>query len=187
MAVASPATPTGAGVAGPPAGYTGSPGDGQNCASCHSSSVQTITGVITSNIPASGYMPNQTYTITASLSQTGINRFGFQISPQNTSGTKLGSLIVTNSTETSLSGSGKYIQHKSPGTLGSATGPAGILQAGGRAGHAPVRRGGAVCGILPPLGPGSPAFPRGSSRPRNRATNRRPGMGAVDSGQLAQI
>ncbi|HNY03773.1 MAG TPA: hypothetical protein PKG48_14350, partial [Bacteroidales bacterium] len=37
---------------GSPAGYTGSPGDGQHCVSCHGGSAVTVSGWITTNIPA---------------------------------------------------------------------------------------------------------------------------------------
>src|ERR1700741_768120 len=71
---------------GAPAGKTGSPGDGGNCTGCHTGTATTQTSLITSDIPVSGYVPGTTYTITASVSKTGINKFGFEISPQNTSG-----------------------------------------------------------------------------------------------------
>jgi hypothetical protein len=94
---------------GAPAGYTGSPGDGQNCANCHGGSASNVTGWITSNIPAEGYTPGTTYTITATASGSG-NK-GFEISPQNSSGTLLGTLIAGSGSQ--LTGSGKYITHTS--------------------------------------------------------------------------
>ena len=97
---------------GSPNARTGSPGDGGNtCAisGCHTgNAVQTRVGIITSNIPAEGYTPGQRYTITATTKSTR-NKFGFQISPQSLSGTKLGTMIITNASETKLTGSGKYI------------------------------------------------------------------------------
>ena len=95
---------------GAPAGYTGSPGDGQQCQTgCHGGSVQTVTGWITSNIPTAGYTPGSTYTITVSV--TGSGNHGFEVSPQNTSGTLLGSLIAGSGNK--LVGSGKYVTHSS--------------------------------------------------------------------------
>ena len=99
-----------------PAGRTGSPGDGLSCTSCHTGTATTEAGLITSDIPAAGYMPGQVYTITATVTMAGKTKFGFQVSPQNTSGTKLGTLNVTNPTHTTLVGSGKYITHKTAGT-----------------------------------------------------------------------
>lgn len=104
-----------------PAGNTGSPGDNnQTCArsGCHNGSATPTANLITSNIPETGYVPGATYTITATIAQDGKVKFGFQVSPQNDAGTKLGTLIVTNSTATTLIGAGKYITHKTAGTGG---------------------------------------------------------------------
>lgn len=100
---------------GAPASKTNSPGDGGVCTDCHTgNSLLSESNLITSTIPSEGYTPGSTYTITASISKTGIDRFGFQISPQNVSGTLLGTLTSTSS-ETQLVGSGKYITHTSSG------------------------------------------------------------------------
>ncbi len=101
---------------GAPTSKTGSPGDGSTCTSCHAGTASTQTGWITSNIPAGGYIPGTTYTITATATQTGCTKFGFEISPQNASGTLLGTLIATNTIQTQLIGSAKYITHTSGGT-----------------------------------------------------------------------
>lgn len=104
-----------------PAGHTGSPGDNRNCSTsgCHTGSAAvTQEGLITSNIPASGYVPGETYSISATASGVGISRFGFQISPQFLNGQLAGSLIATNATETQLNGSNKYITHRFAGTSG---------------------------------------------------------------------
>lgn len=104
---------------GPPAGHTGSPGDGTTCTSCHGGiTFPPIPGAITSNIPGGGYIPGTTYTITATAVHNTANMFGFQISPQNSSGTALGTLVATNTTETQLTGAGAYIIHTSGGTAG---------------------------------------------------------------------
>src|SRR5689334_114569 len=92
---------------GAPAGRTGSPGDGNlTCAlsGCHlpGPTPATMTGWITSNVPASGYVPGNTYTITATATRPNHVRFGFEISPQNSIGTLLGSLLITNTTETQI-------------------------------------------------------------------------------------
>lgn len=105
---------------GSPAGRTGSPADGLTCATsnCHAGTASVSpTQIIASNVPASGYIPGQTYSITAAVAQTGIVRYGFEISPQSTNGTLLGQLIVTNATTTKIVGS-KYITHTASGTAG---------------------------------------------------------------------
>ncbi len=108
-------------VAGAPIGRTGSPGDGSNCSvTCHTGSpVLTDIGLITSNVPVTGYIPGVTYTITATISVAGINKYGFEISPQSTTGVQKGTIVITSSTETRILGSTfKYITHKSAGTAG---------------------------------------------------------------------
>jgi hypothetical protein len=104
--------------AGAPAVRTGSPGDSYSCTSCHSGTAQNVFGLISSNIPSSGYAPGTTYMITANVTDANKNRFGFEISPQNPTGTKLGVMTVTDAARTKLIGSGKYITHTSSGTSG---------------------------------------------------------------------
>jgi len=94
---------------GSPAGYTGSPGDGQNCTSCHNGSATTQAGIITSNIPGSGYLPGSNYTITVTLSGSGEK--GFEVSPQNASGSLLGTLTAGSGSK--LVGGGKYCTQSS--------------------------------------------------------------------------
>lgn len=104
---------------GAPTGNTGSPADNKTCAqtSCHPGPATAIAGAITSDVPASGYIPGNTYTITATVSDPSIVKFGFQISPQNTAGTLLGTMALLNTTTTKFtSASSKYITHKSTGT-----------------------------------------------------------------------
>jgi hypothetical protein len=112
-------SPAHSNAGGAPSGKTGSPGDGSNCTGCHSGVATTSAGLITSNVPVTGYIPGNTYTITASIAVAGINKYGFEISPQGTTGTQKGTLVVTNATETKLVGTtAKYITHKSTGTAG---------------------------------------------------------------------
>jgi hypothetical protein len=104
---------------GAPSGVANDPlSTSANCTSCHSGSAYTRNGWITSNIPSSGYVPNTTYTITATAVCPTRTKFGFEISPQNSLGTKLGTLIVTNSAQTKLVGSSKYITHTTGGNTG---------------------------------------------------------------------
>ena len=112
-------SPAHSNAGGAPIGKTGSPGDGSNCTGCHSGVATTSAGLITSNVPVTGYIPGNTYTITATIAVAGINKFGFEISPQGTTATQKGTLVVTNATETKLVGTtAKYITHKSTGTAG---------------------------------------------------------------------
>ena len=75
---------------GSPGGYSGSPADGHNCTACHGGAAATVTGWITSNVPATGYIPGTAYTITVTISGTGAK--GFEVSPQSISGTLIGTL-----------------------------------------------------------------------------------------------
>ena len=106
---------------GAPQARTGSPGDGASCASssCHSGTPVNAVGLITTDIPSTGYKPDSTYTITATISHPTRNEFGFQIAAQKPNGTNYGTLVVTNSVQTKLVGSSNYITHKSAGQAGS--------------------------------------------------------------------
>jgi len=105
---------------GSPNANTGSPADGGTCSrsGCHDGGSATTGGSITSNIPVSGYIPGQTYTITASAIDPNSSavKFGFQVSPQSANGTLLGTLVVTDANATKLTSAGKYITHKEAGT-----------------------------------------------------------------------
>lgn len=104
--------------AGAPAGSTGSPADGATCfrSGCHFGSPIVKTGIVSSDIPTSGYVPGVTYNMTVSFSGTG--KKGFQISPQNTSGQLLGSLIAGTGSQIV---STKYITHTGVQTTATAT------------------------------------------------------------------
>jgi hypothetical protein len=74
---------------GAPAAAAGAPNDGgtQNgtCAKsgCHNGTTIAQADMITSNVPNTGYVAGQTYTITATITAANKVRFGFEISPQN--------------------------------------------------------------------------------------------------------
>jgi hypothetical protein len=112
---------TSANSTGAPATRTGSPGDTKSCTTCHAGTAQNAIGIMSSNIPVTGYVPGSTYMINAVCTDATKNRFGFEISPQNIAGAKLGVLTVTDITRTKLVGSGKYITHTSAGTTGTGT------------------------------------------------------------------
>lgn len=97
---------------GAPAGYSGSPADGQTCADCHGGSATTVSNVLTSNVPAAGYVPGTNYTITVSISGS-TARKGFQVSPQNSSGVLMGTLTAGTGNRVVSS---KYVTHTSAKT-----------------------------------------------------------------------
>ena len=109
---------------GAPSGVSNDPSSGSaNCTNCHSGTATipaTTVANITTNIPAAGYTPGVTYTITATVNYAGRTRFGFQVSPQNAAGTKLGTLINTGN-QTKLVGSGKYVTQTQAGNSGTGT------------------------------------------------------------------
>lgn len=110
-------------TSGAPEGRTGSPGDGDHCATsgCHANNPATPTGNevvgLTTNIPLTGYIPGTIYDLTATMSDPAISKFGFEISPQNETGDILGSLIA--GPETGLVGLSGYVTH----TFSFTTGP----------------------------------------------------------------
>lgn len=105
---------------GAPSGSTGSPGDDATCAQedCHTGSAQAKEGLIFSNIPETGYIASETYTITVQIESPGRNTFGFQASPQNLDGGKMGVMIRTDEVETKFVGFQKYITHTLAGIDG---------------------------------------------------------------------
>lgn len=96
----------------PPAGKTGSPGDGgATCAQCHSGTAQSTSSWTFSTVPGTGYMPGSTYTITVVGQHTStVARFGFEATVEDNSGSKAGILINTDPTRTALVGM-DYIGH----------------------------------------------------------------------------
>jgi hypothetical protein len=106
---------------GAQADVAGTPAFPNTCATvsgCHSDGTNALrSGWITSNVPVSGYVAGTTYTITATATQVGQVVFGFEISPQDNAGNLLGTLIITNSTQTQIVSS-KYVTHKQGGITG---------------------------------------------------------------------
>jgi len=116
-------------VSGAPAARTGSPFDSGgiacNASGCHTSfPLGSRPGWITSNIPGTGYVAGQTYTITATaISSASCIRFGFEISAQTASGTTAGTAIITNATTTkfALTTSTRWVTHTLTGSSASST------------------------------------------------------------------
>lgn len=103
---------------GSPAAYANDKASNfRTCATsgCHSgTAVTNSAAIITSNIPSTGYVPGTTYTFTATVNKPGYVRFGFQASPQDSVGNYKGTMIVTNTTKTKITGT-KYITHTQSG------------------------------------------------------------------------
>jgi hypothetical protein len=93
---------------GSPGGKTGSPLDGSNCAGCHGGSAVTVTGWITSNIPAEGYTAGQNYNIT--VTATGSGKKGFEITSEANS-SKIGTFTAGTGSE--LTNGGKALTQSS--------------------------------------------------------------------------
>lgn len=101
-------------------GYTGSAGDnGNTCLSCHSGTLKQEDGWITSDIPLTGFIPGQSYTITLSATDPDAQRFGFELTAEDVTGTKMGGFSLTNASETKLIAGGKSVTHTSSGTTAS--------------------------------------------------------------------
>jgi hypothetical protein len=99
-------------------GKTGSIGDnGSTCTECHAGSATPIAGWITTNIPSDGYTPGQTYTITATGTHSGVVKFGFELTVENSQGSKVGTLQISDPGRTKLVNSNKAVTHTSAGTV----------------------------------------------------------------------
>jgi hypothetical protein len=101
---------------GSPGGKTGSPSDNTDCTSCHTviSTTSTLTS-INSNIPSSGYVPGNTYTITAIIDPTSMLS-GFEVTcEENTTNTKTGTFFITTPNETQLVNNGSSVTHTAGG------------------------------------------------------------------------
>jgi hypothetical protein len=83
-----------------PCGRCNDPAGGrQTCKStnCHPTQTTLDWGTITSTIPGSGYIPGNTYTITATVTRANHSKFGFEVSDQTLSGISAGALMAINS------------------------------------------------------------------------------------------
>ncbi len=111
------------------AGNTNAPGE-SNCAGCHSgSSLQTNSSSIAmnfqsvSNIP--NYKPDSNYTISVTLTQSGISKFGFQITALDSNNRRIGSFTAGTGTRldsTQINGNFRqYLTHTATNGSGSRT------------------------------------------------------------------
>ena len=100
-------------------GKTGSPNDNASCTQCHNNAVLATGATITTNIPSTGYIPGDIYTINANINQSGVNIFGFEITAEENAGsTKTGDFYITNSNETQFTNNSTAVTHKAGGTSG---------------------------------------------------------------------
>jgi hypothetical protein len=106
-------------LTGSPGGKTGSPMDNSDCTSCHNVAGTTVsTTDITSNIPSTGYIPGNIYTITGNLNS--FDQTGFEITcEENTNNTKTGTFFNTNPSATQLVNNGNAITHTAAGNSSS--------------------------------------------------------------------
>lgn len=102
-------------------GYTGGPRDGKTCGSnggCHTGSgITFVDTLITSNIPAEGYTPGETYTISATVVEANRVRFGFNITTEDASGAAKGTFVSNSVSQ--AKGGGKYATNLSSSNSGS--------------------------------------------------------------------
>lgn len=106
---------------GAPSGNTGSPGDdNQTCAhvDCHTGSASEKDGLIFTDVPETGYLAGIDYLVTVTITDTAVQKFGFQASPQTITGSKLGDLSLINTLHTKMTGGSKYVTHTLSGTSG---------------------------------------------------------------------
>ncbi len=102
---------------GSPGGKTGSPGDGgATCTECHTGTAQQASNWITSDIPVSGYVPGQTYTITASATHAGAGKFGFEVTAEDLANTKKGTFVITDAAQTRQANANSSVTHTLTGT-----------------------------------------------------------------------
>ncbi|NTV83600.1 MAG: T9SS type A sorting domain-containing protein [Bacteroidales bacterium] len=103
---------------GSPGGKSGSIGDnGNTCTDCHSGSATTMSGWITTNVPTEGYTPGQTYTITATGTHSGVVKFGFELTVENSDGDKVGTLQLTEPTRTKFTNASQAVTHTAAGNV----------------------------------------------------------------------
>jgi len=112
----------------PPAAMTNAPNE-SNCTSCHGGSLNptpaNLTNLtLTGSFTGGGYIPDSSYSITLSYSQSGINKYGFELTALRTDNdAPVGSLTAGTGSATatqSVNGATRsYIRHTSSGTSGS--------------------------------------------------------------------
>lgn len=105
---------------GPPAGYSGAPGE-RNCTDCHVGAVNSDAAgsVAISNVPQA-YQPGQQYTLNVTVQRSGRVKFGFEMTAIDSSGNGAGTFApLGGDTQTDTLGNRQYILHTLSGSNGS--------------------------------------------------------------------
>ncbi len=103
---------------GSPGGKTGSTGDGgTTCTQCHAGTSIPQSNWITTDIPVDGYTAGETYTVTVTGTHTGVVKMGFEVTAENTSGTKKGMWTLTDATRTKFTNGNAAVTHTSAGNV----------------------------------------------------------------------
>lgn len=100
---------------GSPGGKTGSPGDAANCTACHIGTPINTADWIRSTIPEGGYIPGETYIITARGMHEGVGKFGFELTAESAAGAKKGTFEVTDVVRTQITATGNSVTHTQNG------------------------------------------------------------------------
>lgn len=104
---------------GAPKGATGGVAEGgMTCSQsgCHNGTPSSVTNYVTTDIPATGYVPKRTYNFTVSF--TGTGNKGFQLSAQDSVGGFHGKFLTGAGTQVSVA---NYITHSSVKSASTAT------------------------------------------------------------------
>lgn len=103
-------------------GRTGGAGE-STCSGCHGTSNANGSVAISSTIPANGYTPGTTYTMTVTVTYPGRTCFGVDVISLNASNTSVGTMIITDATytKTAASGGRTNLVQKTPKPTGTFT------------------------------------------------------------------
>ena len=110
-------------VSGPPASYTGAPGEG-TCTACHASfALNSGNGGVSITGAPDTYLPNQEVTLTVTVNHPNGFLYGFQVTALDSAGHPAGTLVLSDTTNTRLitgtvaGESRSYIEHTAAGTF----------------------------------------------------------------------
>ena len=106
---------------GSPGGKTGSTTDKGTCSSnggCHAGGSSTVTAqdYIQTNVPSSGYVPGQTYTVSLKPVRNGISVWGFEMMAEDANGNAVGEFI--SNSDANARDNGERATHKFTSTTG---------------------------------------------------------------------
>jgi hypothetical protein len=104
-------------TSGSPGGFTGSVSETKTCGSgggCHGGGFSNSAGMISSDIPSTGYVPGAVYQVTITLSKANKVKYGYEISAENSVGDKQGTFVNLDTKSKVLSN--KNATHQGSGT-----------------------------------------------------------------------